>query len=128
MKLVKVSLFVALVSFTASLSPVLAEANIKKGKRVFKKCKVCHSIKENAKAKIGPNLYGIIGRKIATMADYKYSKAMSGADFIWTEEKLKSYLEKPKAMFKKTKMIFPGLKKEKDRINLIAYLKNIQKK
>lgn len=128
MKLVKIALFVALVSFATSLTPALAEGDVKKGKRVFKKCKVCHSIKENSKKKIGPSLYGIIGRKIATNPDYKYSKAMLAADFIWTEEKLKSYLQKPRAMFKKTKMIFPGLKKEKDRNNLLAYIKSVQEK
>lgn len=128
MKLVKMTLFVALFSFAASLSPALAEGDVKKGKRVFKKCKVCHSLKKNARAKIGPSLYGIIGRKIAIMPNFKYSKAMSGSDIIWTEEKIKLYLKKPRSMFKKTKMIFPGLKKEKDRNNLIAYIKSVQEK
>lgn len=125
MKFINITLSSLAIFMMAMTAPSFAdEAQIKKGKKIFKKCKVCHSIKENGKAKIGPNLYGIIGKKIASNPDFKYSKAMLAADFIWTEEKLKTYLEKPRKMFKKTKMIFPGLKKQKHRDNLIAYIKS----
>ncbi len=124
MKPLKITLYAVTIFLMINLTSAHADGDVKKGKRIFKKCKVCHSLKKDAKAKIGPNLYGIIGRKIATSAGFKYSKAMLATDFIWTEEQLKIFITKPKKMFKRTKMIFPGLKKKKDRDNLIAYMKS----
>ena len=124
MKTLKITLYAVTIFFMINLTPAHASGDVKKGKRIFKKCKVCHSLKKDGKAKIGPNLYGIINRKIAISSGFKYSKAMLSADFIWTEEQLKIFITKPKKMFKKTKMFFPGLKKKKDRDNLIAYIKS----
>ena len=101
------------------------EPDLKKGAKVFKKCKACHVI-DKEKNKVGPHLVGIIGRKAAAAEGYKYSKAMNAkADegLVWTEEIMLEYLIKPKEYIKGTKMAFGGLKKEKDRINLVAYLK-----
>ena len=105
------------------------EADIKKGKKVFRKCKACHVV-DKEKNKLGPHLVNIIGRKAAAIEGYKYSKAMKakgeGDDgLVWTEENLTEYLIKPKKFIPGTKMAFPGLKKEKDRVNLIAYLQSI---
>lgn len=102
-------------------TPVSA-ADIEAGKKVFRKCKACHSLKEGTK-KVGPSLFGIIGSKSGQMKGYKYSKAMKNADITWDEATLDKYLAKPKDLIKGTKMIFPGLKKAQDRENLIAYLK-----
>ena len=106
----------------------LADGDAAKGEKVFKKCKACHQIGENAKNKVGPVLNGVIGRKIATVEDFKYSKAFlekaeAEPDFVWTEEAIDEYLTKPKDFIKKNKMAFAGLKKEDDRANVIAYLK-----
>lgn len=95
----------------------------KKGKKVFKKCKSCHTIDEGGKKKVGPNLYGIIGKDVATSDGFKYSKAMKALGGKWTAERLDEFLTKPKKYVKGTKMSFGGLKKEKKRANLIAYLK-----
>ena len=76
------------------------------------------------KNKTGPHLVNIMGRKAGTLESYtKYSKAMVAADVIWDETTLDAYLEKPKKYIKGTKMAFAGLRKEKDRVNVIAYLK-----
>jgi len=96
-----------------------------KGERVFKKCKACHAVGEGAKNKTGPELNGIIGRKMASIEEFKYSKAlkeMGEADTAWDKDNLAQFLEKPKAFAKGTKMSFAGLRKEKDRADVIAYL------
>ena len=100
----------------------LAEGDAAKGKKVFKKCKTCHSF-DPSKKKIGPHLKGIVGRKAASVEGYKYSKAMKAADIVWDEANLDEFLKKPKAFIKGTKMSFGGLKKESQRQDLIAYLK-----
>ena len=114
--------------FSAALAVMItvgsAEAgDEKKGAKVFKKCKACHTIKEGGKNKVGPNLYGIVGQKAAQVKGYKYSKAMKASDVTWDEATPDKFLTKPKKMMKKTKMAFSGLKKEKQRADLIAYLK-----
>ncbi len=111
-------------AFAATLGggTALAEGDAAKGKKVFKKCKVCHSF-DPGKKKIGPHLTGIVGRKAASVEGYKYSKAMKAADIVWDEANLDEFLKKPKAFIKGTKMSFGGLKKESQRQDLIAYLK-----
>ncbi len=98
-----------------------AEGDAEEGKKVFKKCKVCHSF-DPGKKKIGPHLKGVIGRKSGAVEGFKYSKAMAAADITWDEANLDEFLTKPKAFIKKTKMSFAGLKKEEQRADLIAYL------
>ncbi|MDA0681712.1 MAG: cytochrome c family protein [Proteobacteria bacterium] len=104
-------------------------ADVSKGKSVFNKCKACHSLVA-AKNGIGPSLNGIFGRTAGTAANYKYSKAMAGAGtggLVWTEKTISEYLVKPRAYLKGTKMTFAGLKKQSDRENLIAFLKEAAK-
>ena len=107
-------------------APALAEGDPAKGKKVFKKCKVCHTLKVG-KNRIGPSLAGIIGRPAASIKGFRYSKAMKASGLVWDVETLGQYLENPKKFVPKTKMIFKGLKKEQDRDNLIAYLKEAAK-
>lgn len=107
-------------------TPAWAEGDAEKGEKVFKKCKACHMVGENAKKRVGPPLNDIIGAKAGIQEGYKYSKAMVDAGaggLMWTDEKLHAYLEKPKDLVPGGKMAFPGLKKEEDRANVIAYLK-----
>ncbi len=109
--------------------PVLAEGDPAKGKKVFRKCKACHAVGEKARNKIGPILNGVVDREIASVEGYKYSKpalAMKEEGFVWTAEALDAYLTKPKNVIKGGKMSFAGLRKEKDRINVIAYLRTFE--
>jgi len=138
MKIVKVAVAaLALVSFAGVAH---AEGDAAKGKKVFKKCQACHKVGDKAKNGVGPVLTGIIGRKAGTAEKFKYSKLMkqaSKAGLVWDEAMLDKYLDKkgtnktlknfikeqggkPKG---KSKMAFPGLKKPKDRANVIAFLK-----
>ena len=97
-----------------------------KGAKIYKKCVSCHMIGDGAKNRVGPHLNGIIGREIGTIADYKYSKAMvkyAATAKVWSEENLAAYLESPRKVVKGGRMAFAGLRKEKDRADVIAYLK-----
>ena len=104
--------------------PAYAAGDAAKGEKVFAKCKACH---ENEKGvnKVGPTLKGVVGRKAASVPDYKYSEAMTakGAEgVVWDEATLAAYLPDPKAFVPKTKMAFGGLKKPEDVADVIAYL------
>jgi cytochrome c len=104
-------------------APTMA-GDIKAGEKVFKKCKACHVV-DKEKNKTGPHLVNIMGRTAGSLESYKkYSKAMKESGIVWNEETLDVYLENPKKYIKGTKMAFGGLKKEKDRENVIAYLKS----
>ena len=106
-----------------------ADGDAKKGEKVFKKCKVCHSTKKGEQ-KIGPSLAGIMGKKAGQVKGFKKYKALKGASFKWDEDNMKDWVKnqkeflKDKGIKKKTGMKVK-IKKEKDRENLIAYLKKL---
>ena len=104
------------------IAQLLAMGDLNHGQKVFKKCSACHMIASDGKNMIGPNLWGVIGRKAGVIGDYKYSKAMIAYGKEWTFEEMNSYLIKPQAYIKGTKMAFAGLRKEKDRASVIKYL------
>ena len=101
----------------------LADGDAKKGAKVFKKCKACHTVEAGGKNKVGPNLHGLFGRTSGTSEGFKYSDAMKEAAVVWDEATLDAYLADPKGNIPGNKMAFRGLKKEKQRKNVIAYLK-----
>jgi len=98
------------------------EGDPAKGKQVFAKCQVCHSIEAGVN-KIGPSLHGVYGRKAGTLAGYNYTDAMKNSGFTWDEASLNTYLTNPRKVVPGTRMVFVGLPKEQDRLNVIAYLK-----
>lgn len=104
----------------------LAEGDAKKGKRVYNKCKSCHSL-DKPKNKIGPHLVGIFGRKAGSVEGYKYSSAMKKSGIVWDEKTMEAYITKPKKFLPGNKMTFAGLKKAKQRADVIAYIKQQQK-
>jgi len=110
-------------AFTASASAALAEGDAAAGESTFKVCKACHQIGENAKNFVGPALNGVVGRKAGTYPGYNYSEATKNADLTWDEATLAKYLHNPREVVPGTKMAYPGLPRDQDVANLIAYLK-----
>jgi cytochrome c len=102
-------------------TPALA-ADPENGEKVFKKCQTCHDIKAE-KNKVGPHLVGIVGRPAGSVEGFKYSEAMKSSGVTWTEENIAIYLKDPKGFIKGNKMAFPGLKKDDEVADVIAYLK-----
>ena len=107
---------------TADIKLLLAMGSVDHGKKIFSTCKSCHSIKKGGGNKIGPALWGVLGRQIGSINDYKYSKAFAEFGGEWNLENMNSFLIKPKDYIKGTKMSYAGLKKEKDRASIILYL------
>ena len=107
---------------TVDISALLSLGNVDDGQKVFKKCTACHSVKKGGKNKIGPALYNVIGRDMAGLEDYKYSKALIAFGKSWTFSEMNSFLIKPQSYIKGTKMAFAGLRKEKDRASVILYM------
>jgi len=99
----------------------LADGDATHGKQIFNKCMVCHSIQVGVN-KIGPSLHGVVGRKSGTVADYSYTDAMKNSGLTWDEATLNKYLTNPRKLVPGTRMIFVGLPKEPDRLDVIAYL------
>ena len=104
------------------IAALMAMGDIAHGEKVFKKCAACHSIVKGGKNAIGPALYNVVGRKVGSIEDYKYSKALAAYDKKWTFEELNGFLKKPAKYIKGTKMAYAGLRKESDRASVIKYL------
>ena len=107
---------------TVDIEALLALGTVEHGKKVFKKCSACHSIKKGGRNNIGPALYSVLGRNMGALQDYKYSKALIAFGKDWTFEEMNNFLIKPTSYIKGTKMAFAGLKKEKDRASVILYM------
>ncbi len=105
----------------AAVVQAAVTGDLKNGKKVFRKCKACHQIKEG-KNGVGPSLHGVVGRASGALDGYKYSSAMSSAGIDWTPENLAGYLADPKGFMPGNKMAYRGLKKEADIMDVIAYI------
>ncbi len=126
MKRIFLMFSVAVMAAISLSSAAFAEGDPVKGAKVFKKCKACHTVDQGGRNLVGPNLFGIVGLKAAHMEGFKFSPAMKKSGLIWDEATLDLFLKKPRKLVKKTKMSFAGLKKPKDRADVIAYLKTLK--
>lgn len=110
------------------IAPLLASADPAAGESLFKRCAACHTPESGGANKIGPNLWGIVNRPVASHEGFSYSapmKAFAEGGTVWDYQHLSDFVLAPKALVKGTAMNFPGLKKPEDRANLIAYLRTL---
>ena len=107
----------------AAMAQAAKAQDVAGGEQSFKKCFPCHSVGEGAKNKVGPELNGIDGRHSGTATDFNYSDANKNSGITWNEAVFLEYIKDPRAKIPGTKMIFPGIKNEKEAGDLWAYLK-----
>ncbi|MBN9412462.1 MAG: cytochrome c family protein [Candidatus Paracaedimonas acanthamoebae] len=108
-----------------AVEPLLAKASAENGQNIAKKCLQCHTFEKSGANKVGPNLWNIVGNKVAHSDSFAYSSAFKGHKGEWTYENLNHYLYKPQKFIPGTKMAFAGLKKGQERADLIAYLRTL---
>ncbi len=120
-------LAMVLAAFGMALAAGAAEAagDPAAGKAAFKKCEICHS-PEAGKNKIGPSLFGVVGRHSASVSNFSYSDAMKAFNHTWDEATLDAYLTNPRQVVPGTKMVFAGIKDQKEREDVIAYLMTLK--
>ena len=99
-----------------------ADGDAAKGEKAFAKCRACHSVKAGEN-KVGPSLAGVVGRKAGSVEGFKYSDAMKNAGVTWDGDTLEKYLKNPKEFIPGNKMVFPGIKKDDEIDDIVAYLK-----
>ena len=116
----------AAITLVAAASPALAQ-DAAAGKTSFNKCMACHAVSEGAKNKVGPELNGLDGRKSGTADGYSYSDANKNSGITWSKDQFLDYIKDPKAKIPGTKMIFAGIKNEKEAGDLWAYLAQYDK-
>jgi cytochrome c len=107
---------------------LLASASTDRGAQVAKQCQACHNLQEGQGAKVGPDLYGVVGRQVASVAGFNYSAALKALGGTWTFDALNKWLTKPSADAPGTAMTFAGLTSEKQRADVIAYLNTLSAK
>jgi cytochrome c len=106
-----------------SVLELLASADPAKGEKLAKKCEICHTLKERGASKVGPELYGVVGRKVASVQGFAYSRALKAKGGEWTYDKLDSWIQNPHEDLPDSKMTFTGMFTPQDRAHLIAFLR-----
>lgn len=120
-------LIVSAFLFAAVLQTISAPSyaqDAARGEKLFRRCMTCHTITDGGPNKVGPNLFGIVGRDIATRDGFRYSNALLALEGTWTEAALNQYLLSPRTYARGTRMAFAGLRKSKERADMIAWLKS----
>jgi cytochrome c len=123
----KMTLSVLVVIGSTALASAAMAQDVAAGKTSFNKCMACHAIGEGAKNKVGPELNGLNGRKSGTAPGYSYSDANKNSGITWNEAEYKDYIKDPKAKIPGTKMVFAGIKNEKEANDLWAFLAQYDK-
>jgi len=107
------------------IADALASASVQRGAEIAKQCQACHNVQEGQGPKVGPDLYGVVGRKIASVEGFNYSSALKAKSGTWDFDALNTWLTKPSAFAPGTAMTFAGLPSEKQRADVIDYLDSL---
>jgi cytochrome c len=119
--------FVALGLSALLISGVAAQAgDAAKGKEVFQRCAICHTVVKDGGNGLGPNLFGVVGRKAGTAPGFSYSPAMKSAGITWTPDKLTAYVQHPGATVPANRMAFAGLGNPDQASDVVAYLATLK--
>jgi len=105
-----------------SFASVLASASVERGAQIAKQCEICHNLGKGLGSKIGPDLYGVVGHKVASESGFNYSAALKAKGGTWTFDALNVWLTNPRADVSGTLMTYAGIDSEKQRADVIAYL------
>jgi cytochrome c len=105
---------------------VFAAGDVEKGRKIAKKCTICHTLNEGGKNRLGPNLFDILGKPAGAVEGYKYSKALLASGIVWDDDTFSDFVLNPKKVIKRTKMSFKGIKKVTHRVDLLAYFKTLR--
>jgi cytochrome c len=116
--------WVVAAGFVLAMPAVASAQDAANGKKLFTKCAPCHGIGAGAKNKVGPELNGILDRPAASVEGFAYSDALKKSGLKWDDANLHKWLENPKALVPGTKMLFPGVKDEVERDDIIAYIES----
>ena len=116
----------AVIAVAGLLASQAQAEGAKEGATVFQRCAICHSNTKGAPAKIGPNLFGIVGRKAGTEANFSYSAAMKASGITWTPDKLEAYVQHPQVVVPGNRMAFAGITRKEDAEELVEYLETLK--
>jgi cytochrome c len=103
-------------------APVANAADAKAGQGIFSRCAACHTVQKGGANGLGPDLFGVVGRKAGSKPDFSYSGAMKNAGFTWTPQKLDAYIAHPAEVVPGNRMAFAGIPDAKQRADVVAYL------
>lgn len=101
--------------------------DVEAGQRSFNQCRACHQVGENARNLVGPELNGLLGRKAGSVAGFSYSNANKNSGIVWDDKTFAEYIRNPRAMVPGTKMVFAGIRRDKEIADLTAYLRQFDK-
>ena len=116
----------ATAAFLVATTGNALSADVAHGKAIFQRCTICHRDAKDVGNGLGPNLFGIVGRKAGTIADFPYSPAMKNSGITWTTDKLNAYIEHPAAMVPGNRMAFAGIGDAGQRADVVAYLATLK--
>ena len=120
------SLILAAAAAALFLPPAAEAANPANGKTLFGRCAICHTVTKGGPNSLGPNLFGVVGRKAASLPNFMYSGALKSSGITWTPDKLKQWVMGPQKMVPGTKMAFAGLSSAGQADDVVAYLATLK--
>lgn len=113
----------SLLCFACRIGPTAAyTGDVGEGKAIFSRCAACHTNNKGGPNGVGPNLFGVVGRKAASKPDFSYSPALKNSHIVWTPQKLDAWIANPAKLAPGTRMVFAGISDAKQRAALVAYL------